>query len=39
MNTDIRMKENFDEHNLSSKNANLRSLKTKNILYLVENLC
>lgn len=29
MNTDIGMRENFDEHNLSSKKANLRSLKTK----------
>lgn len=38
MNTDIRMRENFDEHNSSSKKANLISLKTKNILYLDENL-
>lgn len=38
MNTDIRTIEKFDEHNLSSKKANLRSLKTKNILYLDENL-
>lgn len=38
MNTYIWMREKFDEHNLSSNKANLRSLKTKNILYLDENL-